>query len=129
NLVFLTMMANMLHFGMIGMKIIKELKKLFMLMILLKDLLFTSMINTLMLLDTMTFMLKNINFLTNLSTCLSHMLLNSENNLKIGDIALNYISNMTPLFALVDTLFTLTISFKNCIILHEVIILKIKRPT
>lgn len=33
------------------------------------------------------------------------------------------------LFALVDTLFTLTISFKNRIILHEVISLKIKTPT
>ena len=129
NLVFLTMMVNMLHFGMIDMKITKELKKLFMLMILLKDFLFTSMISTLMLLDIMGFMLKNINSLINLSTCLSHMSLNLESNLKTGDVALNYISNMTLLFALVGTLFALTILLKNRIILHEVIILKIKRPT
>ena len=52
-----------------------------------------------------------------------------ENNLKTGDVALNYISKMTLLFALVGTLFTLTILLKNRIILHEVISLKIKRPT
>ena len=45
NLVFLTMMVNMLHSGMIDMKIIKELKKPFMPMILLKDSLFIFMIN------------------------------------------------------------------------------------
>ena len=51
----------------------------------------------------------NINFLINLIICFNLMLLNLENNLKIGVVVLNYILNMTPYNALVDTLFTLTI--------------------
>ena len=50
-------------------------------------------------------------------------------NFKIGDVAFSYILMLTLLYVLVVTLFTLTISFKNHIIVAEVIILKIKRPT
>lgn len=49
-------------------------------------------------------------------TCLSLMLLNLENNLKIGDVVLNYILNTTILNVLVGILFTLTILFKSRII-------------
>ena len=80
NLVSLIMMANLLPSGMKDTKTTKELKKLFMLMILLKDLLFISMINILMLLDIMVFMLKIINSLINLFTCLSPMSLNLKNS-------------------------------------------------
>ena len=80
-----------------------------MLMILLKDLLFIFTISILMLLDTMGFMLKNINFLINLFICLSLMLLNLENSLKIGDVAFSYTSILTLLNVLAVTLFTLTI--------------------
>ena len=75
------------------------------------------MINILMLLDITVFMPKNINSLINSAICLSLMLQNLENNLKIGDLVLNYISNMTLLNVLVDILFTLTILFKSRIIL------------
>lgn len=122
NLVFSTMMVNLLPFGIIGTRIIKESKKLSMLMILLKDLLFISMTNILMLLDIMDFMLKNTRILINLFICLNLMLPKFERNYKIGNAVLFYILNMTLLFVLVVTLFTLTILFKKCIILLEFIL-------
>ncbi len=89
----------------------------FMLINSLNDSSFTSMINISMLLDTMGFMQKSTNTLINLIICLSLMLLNSENSSRTGDVVLNYILNMTLFFVLVDTPFTLTILFKNRIIL------------
>ena len=109
----------MLLFGMLDIRIAKELKKLYMLMILLKDLLFIFMINILMLFDIMVFMLKNINFQINLSTCLSLMLLNLKNSLKTGDVVLNFIFTMTLSNVLVGTLFTFTILLKSRMILHN----------